>query len=198
MNDSQKVDAYLLKHTQWSNELAELRSIFRSTELKEEIKWGSPTYTLNGQLVAGMAAFKNHYAIWFHQGFFLKDNEKKLINAQEGKTQALRQWKFQKGDRIDSQLVLSYINEAIENSKAGKKVKAQKRSTLAIPQILEAAFNNNSDIEIAFLKLTLGKQHEYADYISEAKKEETRLSRLEKCIPLIIEGKGLHNKYKKC
>lgn len=81
MTPTEKVTAYLQKHSKWTEQLEQLRLIFQQTELKEEVKWGSPTYTLNGKLVAGMAAFKNHYAIWFHQGVFLTDLKKKLINA---------------------------------------------------------------------------------------------------------------------
>ena len=88
MTDSEKVTAYIQKHEKWSDELDTLRKIFTATELEEEVKWGSPTYTLNRKLVAGFAAFKNHYAIWFHQGVYLMDPYNVLSNAQEGKTKA--------------------------------------------------------------------------------------------------------------
>ncbi len=73
MTDSQKVDAFIEKQTKWKEKLIQLRNIFQKTELKEEVKWGKPTYTLDGKLVVGMADFKNHMALWFHQGVFLKD-----------------------------------------------------------------------------------------------------------------------------
>ena len=66
MTDSQKVDQYLKKHSQWTEQLSTLRALFLNTELKEEIKWGAPAYTLNGAIVSGLGAFNNHYAIWFH------------------------------------------------------------------------------------------------------------------------------------
>ena len=53
MNDSDKIDAYLKKHAQWSENLATLRTVFLKTELKEEVKWGAPAYTLNGTIVSG-------------------------------------------------------------------------------------------------------------------------------------------------
>ena len=76
MTDSKKIDNYIERHSKWSNELTTLRRIFNKTELQEEVKWSVPAYTINGSLVAGLGAFKNHYAIWFHQGFFLKDKHK--------------------------------------------------------------------------------------------------------------------------
>ncbi len=198
MTTSEKVDAYIEKHSQWTGQLKELRTVFQKTELKEEVKWGSPTYTLDGKLVAGMAAFKNHYALWFHQGVFLKDAQKKLINAQEGTTRALRQWRFEKGDKIDADLVLEYIRESIENSLAGKEIKPQRKKGVTIPPFLKSALDVDNAFKTAFEKLTRGKQREYAAYIADAKREATKQSRIEKIVPMVLDGIGLNDKYKNC
>lgn len=198
MTDSQKVTVYIEKHTKWTSELAKMRTIFGNTELKEEIKWGAPTYTLNKKLVAGMAAFKNHFGIWFFQGVFLSDTYGKLFNAQEGKTKAMRQWKFQEGDLIDEDMVLSYIEEAIQNCKDGKEVNVQRKVGVTIPPLLKETFKENSKLDAAFKALTPGKQREYAEYIGDAKRAETQQKRLVKITPMIIDGKGLHDKYKNC
>ena len=121
----------------WKEELQMLREIILQTELKEEVKWGKPTYTLDGKLVVGMADFKNHMALWFHQGLFLKDKHQKLINAQEGVTKALRQWRFEKGDEIDPDIVMEYVEEAIANCKAGKELKPLRKKEVVIPPLLE-------------------------------------------------------------
>lgn len=198
MTDSQKIDQYLLKHSQWTEQLSKLRAIFLKTELIEEVKWGAPAYTFNGTIVSGLGAFKNHYAIWFHQGVFLKDKQKQLVNAQEGKTQALRQWKFTKDSTINTDLILAYILESIGNCKAGKKLKSNTKKELVIPTLLEDALKNDKDFETCFFKLTPGKQREYADHINSAKRESTQVSRLEKIIPMVLENKGLYDKYKNC
>lgn len=198
MERHKTVDAFMAKQEQWKDELTTLRSIFQKTELKEEIKWGAPGYTLNGKLVAGLAGFKNHFAIWFHQGVFLKDPKKKLLNAQEGKTKALRQWRFERGDEIPEALVGAYIQEAIENCLAGKEIKPERKKGVTIPPYLKNALKENSQLATAFKALTPGKQREYADHIGSAKQEKTKQTRLEKAIPLILAGTGLHDKYKNC
>ncbi len=198
MTDSQKVDDYIERHLKWSAELEQLRRVFQQTELTEEVKWGAPTYTLNGKLVAGMAAFKNHYAIWFHQGVFLKDTHNKLVNAQEGVTKALRQWRFEKDDPIEAKIIAGYLQEAIENCLAGKELKPQPKKKLVIPPQLATVLKEDKDLNKAFNALTPGKQREYADHISQAKRDATKASRLEKICPMILEGKGLHDKYKNC
>lgn len=198
METSKKIDEYIEKHKKWSNSLSILRKLFLKTELIEEVKWGAPTYTYQGTIVLGIGAFKNHYAIWFHQGIFLKDEEKKLINAQDGKTKALRQWKFTEEDSINESLILKYVEESIINTKAGKKLKPQKKKEVSIPSLLEEAFTKNKALQEAFFQLTSGKQREYIDHISGAKREATQISRLEKSTTLILEGKGLYDKYKNC
>ncbi len=198
MTDSQKVDDYIERHSKWSAELEQLRRVFQQTELTEEVKWGAPTYTLNGKLVAGMAAFKNHYAIWFHQGVFLTDTHNKLVNAQEGVTKALRQWRFEKDDPIEAKIIADYLQEAIENCLAGKELKPQPKKKLVIPPQLATVLKEDKDLNKAFNALTPGKQREYADHITQAKREATKASRLEKICPMILEGKGLHDKYKNC
>tara|TARA_R110002124_G_scaffold5301_1_gene33195 strand:+ start:216643 stop:217236 length:594 start_codon:yes stop_codon:yes gene_type:complete len=197
MTDSQKIDAYISKHSVWSEKLSKLRAIFNETELLEEVKWGAPAYTLNGKIILGMAAFKNHMGIWFHQGVFLKDRANKLINAQEEKTKALRQWRFVQNDTVEESLVREYVREAIENSLAGKELKPTRKS-LSVGPFLKKELQNDAELNRAFKSLTPGKQREYADHINEAKRDATKQSRLEKIIPMIKEGIGLHDKYKNC
>ncbi len=198
MTTVKKVSDYIKKHERWSEQLTQLREIFQRTELLEEVKWGSPTYTLNGKIIAGLGAFKNHFGIWFHQGVFLKDRHNKLVNAQEGKTKALRQWKFVEGDPIEPEIVAQYIQEAIENSLAGKEVKPERKKGVVIPELLKQAIAGNPKLKEAFHALTPGKQREYAEYIGSAKREATKESRLEKISPMILEGIGLYDKYKNC
>ncbi|KAA3618997.1 MAG: hypothetical protein DWP94_14015 [Flavobacterium sp.] len=198
MTTAKQVSDYIKKHERWSEELTQLREIFQQTGLLEEVKWGSPTYTLNGKLIAGLGAFKNHFGIWFFQGVFLKDSHKKLVNAQEGKTKALRQWKFGEGDPIEPEIIAQYIQEAIENSLAGKEVKPERKKGVVIPDLLKQAMAGNTKLKAAFNTLTPGKQREYAEYIGSAKREATKESRLEKITPMILEGIGLYDKYKNC
>lgn len=199
MTTAAKVDAYIAKHAKWSTILTELRSILNTTELTEEVKWGAPAYLLDKKILIGLGAFKNHMGIWFHQGVFLKDKANKLMNAQEEKTKALRQWRFVEGDQVEPKLVLQYVQEAIENSKAGKEIKPVKaKKTVPISPDLKTAFKENAPFKKAFDALTAGKQREYIAHIASAKREATRLSRIEKIIPMILEGKGLHDKYKNC
>ena len=86
----ENVAQFIEQHSKWSKQLMELRKLLASFNLNETIKWGSPVYTKDGKNLFGLGAFKNHYGIWFFQGALLKNNTEFLVNAQEGKTQAMR------------------------------------------------------------------------------------------------------------
>ena len=193
------VEEYLETNWHWQKELETLRSIVLKTELNEAIKWSAPVYDLNGKNVLGLGAFKKHFCIWFFNGVFLKDDHNLLINAQENKTKGLRQMRFDNIDDINKDLVLAYVKEAIENQRAGKEIKVvRKGKTVHIPKELQSVLSNDQDLQLAFSALTPGKQREYCEYISSAKREATKLSRLDKITPMILNGVGLHDKYKNC
>ena len=193
------VEEYIEIHPKYSEALNTLREIMLSTELNESIKWSAPVYDLNGKNVVGLGAFKNHFGIWFFNGVFLKDDQKLLVNAQENKTKALRQMRFESISDINQNVVLSYVKEAIENQKLGKEIKPERKTKpVVVPPELEAAFKSDVTLKNGFEALTPGKQREYCGYISEAKREATKVSRIEKITPMIINGVGLHDKYKNC
>lgn len=188
---------YINHFPAWKKELKAVDQIFQSTEMDETIKWGIPVFCVNGKNVAGYAAFKNWISIWFYQGVFLKDKKKKLVNAQEGKTKALRQWRFDNLDDIkkEEKLVAAYLNEAIQNSKDGKEVKIE-RKKLIIPPELEQALSKSKTLKKKFDSLSLSNRRDFAEHIANAKRATTKQARIEKIIPMIKNGIGLNDKYK--
>ncbi len=194
---NEKVTEYIDKKDKWKDGLLRLRSIMSQLPLEETVKWGAPTYTSKGKNIVGMSSFKNYFGLWFFQGALLKDDSKVLINAQEGKTSALRQWRFTSVDEIDAELIKTYVIEAIDNQDKGKEIKPKKKP-LIIPDLLQKAMDSDLELKEKYESLTLGKKRDYADHISDAKREATKQSRLEKIIPMIKSGIGLYDKYKNC
>ena len=122
-----------------------------------------------------------------------------LVNAQDGKTKALRQMRFTAESEIDEKTVTKYLKEAIENQMAGREIKsAVPVKKVIAPLELKNAFSKHQKLQTCFEALTPGRQKEYAEYISSAKQDDTRIRRLDKCIPMILAGVGLHDKYKNC
>jgi uncharacterized protein YdeI (YjbR/CyaY-like superfamily) len=197
MKKPASVEAFLQSYPEWEAQLRTFqRIILQNPNVTETVKWRIPVYTVKGKNVLGIGAFKSHAAIWFFQGALLKDASKVLVNAQEGKTQAMRHWKFTASDTIDEELVKSYIDEAVQNQLDGKTVQFKKQETLEIPEELAASLKADSALDEAFLKLSNYKQKEYIEYIATAKRAATKQSRVVKIIPMILEGKGLNDRYK--
>ena len=146
--------------------------------------------------VLAIGGFKNYFTIWFHQGVFLSDPNKVLVNASEGRTRGLRQWRFESAKDIKPALVKKYVKEAIKNSKEGKEIKPEKKKPIPIPSELQNAFRKSKAMKPAFQALTPFKQREYLEYVTEAKTEATRIKRVEKIGPMILAGKGLNDKYR--
>lgn len=184
------------KKPEWKEELAFLRNIIQQTELVETKKWGGEVYTIDNGNVLSLAAFKNYVSLWFFNGVYLKDPYQVLGNSNEGKTKALRHWQFTSVLEMDEAKILEYIHEAITNEKKGLKWKPEKSEELVLPDLLSKALQEDPDLDNAFSALTPFKQKEYAEYIEMAKREQTKLDRIGKITPLILEGKGLNDKYR--
>ena len=195
MQQNKSVAGYLADQITYKAALEKLRAIITSTDLQETVKWGIPTYTIHNKNVLSISSFKNHFGIWFFNGALLKDTHKKLINAQEGKTQAMRQLRFKSINEIDESLILNYVNEAIANQKKGLEIKSVKKA-LVIPPELKIILESNTSLKMAFEALLLSKKREFCNYISEAKRSETKQKRLDKIKPMILKNIGLNDKYK--
>ena len=188
------------KHTwdkvnQWENELRILREIIQKTELVETNKWGGEVYTINNKNVLGIGGFKNYFTLWFWNGVFLKDESEVLINANEGVTKGLRQWRFTSAADVNAKLILHYINEAIANEKAGLSIKPEKKEAMKC-DFFESELKKDAKLRTAFEHFSPYKQKEFWEYLATAKQEKTKITRLEKIKPMIMDGFGLNDKYK--
>jgi uncharacterized protein YdeI (YjbR/CyaY-like superfamily) len=167
-----------------------------STEMEETLKWGAPAYIINKKNVVGLGAFKSYAGLWFFQGALLKDPKKLLINAQEGKTNAMRQMRFASLDDLDINVIRAYVDEAIQNQKAGMEIKPVSKREFKIPEEMGKAFENDAGLKEKFESFSHSHRREFAEYVSEAKRPETRIRRLEKIIPMIKNTKGLNDRYR--
>lgn len=139
MNTQEKIEAYFAKEQPFKEGIGRLRELARKTQFVETYKWGIPVYTIDNKNVLGILAFKHHFGIWFYNGVFLKDPKKVLENAQEGKTKAMRHWKFNTNEGIDEAAVLSYFQEAISNQKKGLTLVPEKNKPILMPPLLKTS-----------------------------------------------------------
>jgi uncharacterized protein YdeI (YjbR/CyaY-like superfamily) len=190
------VNEYIQQSGAWQMHLEQLRDIALAAGLEESIKWGSPSYAHQGKLVLGIGYFKNWACIWFHQGAFLQDALGVFVKANEEKTKGMRQWRFMAHDTIPRDRALEYMLEARAVSESGIKNVVSRDRPIVIPEELAQALASDLTFSAAFESLSTSCKREYAEYVGEAKRTETRMSRLEKIKPMVFKKKGLHDKYK--
>ena len=180
----------------WVNELKYLRDIVCSTDLQEEVKWGVPCYTWEGKNVLTVSAFKNYCAISFFKGILISDPKQLLVKPGPN-SHASRLLKFTSREEIKNSE--EYIRDLILQSIEVEKRKIQipeKEDTEVLPEELIQKMNEDINFRNAFESLTPGRQRGYIIYFSQAKQPKTRLSRIEKYTPQILNGEGMHDHYK--
>jgi uncharacterized protein YdeI (YjbR/CyaY-like superfamily) len=188
-----KVDGILGKEKKWREEFETLRTIILDFDFTEDLKWYQPCYALEGKNVVLMHGFKEYCALMFFKGALLKDP--KRILATPGSHQAARQIRFTSVRQIVEMkpTVKAYIQEAIEVEKAGLKVKLKKTADFKLPDEFQEKLNKIPALKTAFYALTPGRQRNYIYHFSQPKLSTTRGARVEKCMPRILDGKGLND-----
>lgn len=189
-----KVDFYFVKNEKWQKEIELLREIVLSCGLQEELKWGCPCYTYQNNNIVLIHVFKEYCAFLFFKGALLKDS-KGILVQQTANVQAARQIRFTKASEIVQlkATLKAYIFEATEVEKAGLKVELKKTTEFTMVEEFQKKLKANTTLKKAFEALTPGRQRAYLLHFSAAKQSHTRESRIEKCIPQILKGKGLND-----
>jgi uncharacterized protein YdeI (YjbR/CyaY-like superfamily) len=187
-----KVDIYFSKGQKWQEELKLLRMIVLDCHLTEELKWGVPCYTFQKSNIVLIHDFKEYCALLFFKGSLLNDANGILIQQTEN-VQAGRQIRFTNLQEIvEKETILkSYIFEAIEVEKSGLKVSFKKAAEFNMPEEFQNKLDEIPALKTAFEALSPGRQRGYILYFSAPKQSKTRESRVEKCMPQILNGKGL-------
>jgi uncharacterized protein YdeI (YjbR/CyaY-like superfamily) len=189
-----KVDFYFTKAKTWQKEIEQLRTLVLDCGLTETLKWGCPCYTYEDSNVVLIHTFKEYCALLLFKGALLKDPKELLVQQTEN-VQAARQMRFISSQEITKlkTTIKAYIKEAIAAEKSGMKVELKKTSEFAVPEEFKQILKEDAALKKAFNALTPGRQRGYLLHFSAAKQSKTREARIEKCIPDILEGKGLND-----
>jgi uncharacterized protein YdeI (YjbR/CyaY-like superfamily) len=178
----------------WNAELRALRDIILKIDVTEERKWGVPCYTNNGKNIVLLSALKESATISFLKGSLIDDVHGVLI-APGKNSQSARYMKFTSVQEIKKAkpIIIDYIQQALEIEITGKKV-VFKKDDDPIPEELSESFAKQPSLKTAFYALTPGRRRGYLLHFNQAKQSATRESRIQKCIPNIMKGKGLQER----
>lgn len=203
-----RIDAYIARSAEFARPiLTHLRAVVHEAvpEVEEAMKWSFPNFLYKG-MFCSMAAFKAHCAFGFWKG--------ELVFG--GKTPAAEKAMGQFGritmlsDLPSRTALAGYLktakrlnDEGVKPSwllkrnaaRAAKAARPAKR--LAVPAYLVKALKGNARARATFEKFAPGHRREYVQWITDAKREETRRKRVATAVAWMAEGKPQNWKYAK-
>ena len=192
MEHFESVDEYIACSEQWPDEVAALREVLLGCGLAEVVKWGKPCYMHDGSNIVLMQEFKDFLALMFFKGALLDDPDD-VLEAQGPNSRSARRMCFTSVDDVtrSAGTVEAYVAQAIEVEASGAEIDPPE---MELVEELRDRLEQDPELKAAFEALTPGRQRGYNLHIAGAKQAKTRVARIEKHAPRILEGKGLHDR----
>jgi uncharacterized protein YdeI (YjbR/CyaY-like superfamily) len=198
MKTDSRIDAYIDRQAEFAKPiLRHLREVVHAAcpDCEETLKWSMPTFMYRKEILAGMAAFKQHATFGFWRGSLIvgKSDEPMSGMGQFGRLTSI--------DDLPSRKELeAMVRKAMQLTDEGVKPPRDKhkKAPFTVPQDLRAAIDANPAAAATFAGFPMSAQREYVDWVSEAKRDETRSKRLAQTIEWLAEGKRRHWKYENC
>ncbi len=174
----------------WKAEIAAMRRVLAGFAMKEECKWGKPTYTVDGKNVVILQGFKEYFGLGFFQGALLKDRKKVLVQLGQVHTGRVMKFTSAKDITAKAAIIKAYVRKAIAVEKAGLRMKRKMTSDFPVPEELGEQFRRDPRFKRAFEALTPGRQRGYLYHFAAAKQSTTRTARIKKATSAIFDGRG--------
>ena len=197
MTRDPRIDAYIAKAAPFAQPiLAHVRERVHvaAPEAEETLKWSMPTFTIDGKILLGMAAFKAHAALNFWRGQELRDVANADAMGQFGRLTSLE-------DLPSDKELEALIREGAALARTAptpRKVKHEPKPSAEIHPEFAEALKANPKAQETLEGFAPSARREYVDWISEAKQDKTRTKRIADAIEWLNEGKRRHWKYENC
>ncbi len=174
----------------WKGVLEALRTLVREHGLVEEVKWGSPCYTLGGKNVVMVAATNEACVLSFFRGAALEDVDA-LTRSPGPNSRLARLVEFRSAAEVASRrdAVARLIDQAIALERSGKGWRPEPAREPR-PEELERRLAADPALGRAFAALSPGRQRSHVLYVAGAKQSATRERRVDRCVALILAGRG--------
>lgn len=197
-----RIDAYISKSADFAKPiLTHIRELVHQAcpEVEETMKWSMPFFMHEG-ILCHMAAFKAHCSLGFWKSKLVMAQESANAEDKDGMGQFGRITSL--ADLPGDKKMLAYIKEAKRLNDEGiqkpSKPKPKVARELSVPSELVAALKKNKKAASTFDAFSYSHKKEYVEWITEAKREETKSERLAKTVAWLAEGKPRNWKYANC
>lgn len=199
------VDAYIAKAKPFAQPiLNRLRDAIHAVvpDVEEAIKWSRPFFLYKGVILGNISAFKEHCSFGLWGTEMVQTLREGGVDSKQGMGSFGR---LTSAADIPPQAELeSFIRKAAELISEGTRTKSihrvakpTPRAELAVPEALALALKSNKTAAARFAELSPSCRREYAEWIAEAKREETREKRVATALEWIAEGKSRNWKYER-
>ena len=190
-----QVDAYIRRMAAWRAEFEVLRPVLLSNGLAEEFKWRKPCYTHDGANIVIFQPFKQLCALLFFKGALLEDPDGALREQGENTRSALRlEFRSVADAKRAKRMLAALVKDAISVEQAGLSVpKRPATEEDPYPEELDLLLGADSALRDAWERLTPGRRRGWLLHFNGAKQSKTRVARVERAVPLILEGFGMHD-----
>lgn len=200
-NKDKRINAYIDKAEPFARPiLTKIRSVFHEgcPEIEEDIKWGAPSFQYKGML-GGMASFNKHVSYGFWKAQLMADPEGILETAPGKGSFSFKASRIT--DLPTEKILVAYVKEARRVNDAGLKAPTKKRKldqSIAVPDYFQEALNENKKACATFDGFPYSKRRDYVEWLTDAKREATRVKRTATAIEWLAEGKSRNWKYENC
>jgi uncharacterized protein YdeI (YjbR/CyaY-like superfamily) len=193
-----RIDAYIARSADFAKPiLVHIRQVVRQAcpDVEETMKWSMPTFMYHG-ILCGMAAFKQHCTFGFWKGTLVVDRKGKSLEAMGsfGRITSI-------ADLPSIKVLTGYVKQAMKlnerNIKAPPKHKPAARKPPKTPPFFVAALKRSKKAFTTFDRLSPSHKREYIEWVTEAKREDTRAKRLATTIQWLANGKSRNWKYER-
>ena len=192
-----RIDAYIAKSADFARPiLRHLRKVVHAgcPEVTETMKWSMPHFDYKG-MMCGMAAFKEHCAFGFWKESLVLNGEKKEEKGGMGSFGCIKSLE----DLPSEKTLIGYVRKAAALNDAGIKTpgraQPKKREAIPVPDYFAAALKKNARARKTFEAFSPSHRREYLEWITEAKREETRHERMATSLKWLADGKARNWKY---
>lgn len=205
MKKDPRVDAYIAEAAPFAQPiLKHLRGVAHRAvpDAEETIKWSMPFFTVNGKILCNMAAFKAHCSF----GVLGPEARSEIAKDGHGSEEGMGTFgKLTAVKDLPAEAKLAgYLKRSAARIAAGRSpmaaaaAKRQPRKPIPAPPEFSAALGRSARAKLNFAKLPPSHQREYLEWITEAKREETRDRRIAQSVEWIADGKSRNWKYANC
>lgn len=200
MLPQEQINLYIAEQPEWHRRtLVRLRQLIHSVDetIEETWRWNMPHFDHDGIMI-GTIGLKHAVCVWFHKGALLKDAHKLFDKPEKDEAKGIRKYRIEEGGTIDEKAFVDLVKQAVKVNLSGAKLPDAKplRKALVVPEELDAVLRKDDEAWSHWEGMTAAQQREYVEWITDARKDETRKRRVAEAYQDIREGRTRNERYR--